>query len=826
MESLCSDQSGASMSGMSGMSMSGMSAMSIVSSHSLKSSKSMMSNRPTEPSAKGSKDGPRAKLRAKSHFGTSTPVGQQDSTKALYETVNPYASFGAGISPLAAGESPVTSRGSTMKSDISPVVTSGKVGASTPPSQQSSEEDDYSLAMGPDVTTLLNRLNSQFGDFDTPTPTNSEAGTMSLKDHYSSQEYLMPGDESPLQMSAGTINLGFEDDADFDHASMRGFGPVKINRERKSSSSRSDSPGEVFHATFRNGLSPRQSPVKLEPGVTNPGFSRGSSPGYSRGSSSSPGYSRGSSSPDIRDPTRRSRASPASSQHSSRDSPHATRESPHEHIAMKILQDTVSHMTAVETMQRKAKLDHGRRNNKPSVGPLKSDPAHSAFASNFPKPGEGKQENYGAWKHMAPPQRKSSGSSTASIGESTSSDGPRSPNRMGRDSRLKSSSGEQIDKKSAVSPHGTPERKAPPPIRTKPPKEMYEDKIKDQKSGSVWDGFTGESHVQRSRTDSNSSDKVSSHTDQNRTPTNPNRTQANGSMMEPLDNVPSIVKPQAPGSRSSPGSSTLSRPQGPSISPSSSVSNSATLPMRKKMNYNPPADYLPGPHHNSSHSNSSFDSTDSSSVSVGPASVYFKHRPESAQSLNSMYSSTSSIPSVIHMPALKTNPMLNGNDISNGGIHHAGRGVNSVGSAPRHSSVAGDQLTEPNGSMIGNTTNSKLSAQNGNYIHQNGSVPHVAGANHVGDVNHNGAAHRGTEGGVTTAGTATAALSNSNYRTAPKPFAPKPFANGGIGWSKVNGPTSPRRPTSPVSPTSPRTPASPTTPNTRMRRIVYESSQC
>ncbi len=805
MESLCSDHSGNSVSGMSGMSLSAMSGVSIVSTHSLKSGKSIASNRPTEPSSNRAKDGPRAKLRAKSHFGaTSTPVSQ-DSTKPFYHTLNPY--YSARISPVTSNVSPVTPNAAEVKSDVSAPMNAGQVQRSTPPQQGIVGEDEYSietaLAMGPDVTTLLNRLNSQFGDFDTPTPTNSES-TLSLKDHYSSQEYLMRAEESPLQMAVGNVNLAFEDDAnDFDHASMRSFGPVRITN-KKSSPARSDSPGDVFHpGTYAGtGVSPRQSPVKLEPGVTNPGFSRGSSPGYSRGSSSSPGNSRGSS-PHIRDPRRLNRMSPALS----RDSSLSRGESPHEIIAMKILQDTANHMNAVENMQRKAKLEQAQQRAaaQNQNSPLRSNPAHSAFASNFPKPGENPDKTYGAWKVVSGP-RRSSGSSTTSIGDSAATGSPpgASSKLGGSDSGVESSA-EQIDKKTVNTSAGQIDRtdatlnegynmamKAPPPIKAKPILGGHDTKLNSRTSGI--NQYPSSSSLMRTDAETDIGNSNFSHP----TPTSSNST-LNSNMSSPHHDIPSIVRPQAPRSNST-------------------ASSTATLPMRKKINYNPPLDYT----------NTSVDSTDSS-MNANSGNI---PRPDSTQS--SMYSSTSSIPSVIHVPTSKPNAASGSMTLPHGktlidrrnGTFPSKLRLNPDFSEQLETSIQSamnmkrSEVIDTNDSANSNLPNASP------HRHQNGDIQ--SGSYQV--LSPNPVSAAATNGSAVYDLSTKPSSANSNYGTyVNRTAAPKPFANG-VGWSSVNGPKSPKSPNMPTSPKSPNMPTSPRTPTSPSRTVavrrVYQSEPC
>ncbi|XP_038059713.1 tetratricopeptide repeat protein 28-like isoform X2 [Patiria miniata] len=647
MESLCSSQSGAS-----GMSLSAVSASSLVSCHSLKSNADM--SQPVEISL--GKSHKRGKRRNNRQFGvTSTPISAEMTRSGFaYSGQNSYASLVAvGISPVARntqGVSPAPSSGSSesnppMSSPTTVGPTLGGVRNQTPSRQEIPDASLFSadgdLTMAPEVLALLNSLNNDPDDTmvhqdgfvnssnrESPLLSSSSSRT---KRSSSSRESLLGSQDS---LSMGMVNPAFVDDtvefitrsipmsssSSIDVRYNRGSNGVNSNntehnkprRDSNQSRSRSVSPGDVFLPDTTSPKcslyagSPRQSPARLEPGVTSP--PRGGSP----------------SAKLLR---RTSRSSPAPS-HSDHGSESRGTPSPHEAIAMKVLQDTIKHMSAVESMQRFTRMKQGR---------------------------------------PQPPSQTAEAVATTQT-ETSNEQGTRGPWKV-------------VDRKeSPVRALFTSSTTETPPGRSHQVSQHHPDQGFSNRRQSSPTGRKHSSAQPKPSTMVNGTRGSSPHLNHNTPPpqSTTNRLEAINAQRIRSLKTGSTQDESFDASRPSQGSYNIPRERTPS---SSSTSNTSTLPHTRPIQYIPPSDdYKPqvNSNLNSSYSNSnhvkSYPVTNSVPLDVRPkphpkgnsvrtftpdsqerisasqSSAYYLNRPDSSQSsTGSIYSSTSSIPSVIHM---------------------------------------------------------------------------------------------------------------------------------------------------------------------------------
>ncbi|XP_071789683.1 tetratricopeptide repeat protein 28-like isoform X3 [Asterias amurensis] len=673
MESLCSSQSGAS--GMSGMSLSAMSASSMVSCHSLKSNADMSTAQPIEVSL--GKSHKRGKRRNNRQFGvTSTPLSAELTRSGFaYSGENSYASLiGTGMTPLAnntRGISPVPSSGSTTSTPPvpSPVTVDPHQGASRSqiPSRQEIPDEglfsaDGNLTMAPEVLALLNSLNNDPDDTmfsqgrgsatsSRESPLLSSSSTSSKPKKTSSSRESLLGSQDSLSM--GMVNPAFVDDTvefinrsvpvsssssvevKYNKGSSSGIATssdYKRRRDSNQSRSRSVSPGDVFlpdTASPKCSLyagSPRQSPARLEPGVTSP---RGGSP----------------SAKLLR---RTSQSSPARS-HSEHGSESRGTPSPHEAIAMKVLHDTMKHMNAVENMQRFTRMKQG----KPHQQGQTAEAAVPASPSQSESPHE--QTTRGPWKVV---DRKSSPIRALFTGANAENSPAQNSTRTPQ----------KPDQGAYARRQGSPTWRKPSPVLQGNPGVVSNNPLSEGPYNSIQD---------RRYSGSNG--------------------QVQGSSLQST-NAGSLESINAQRIRSLKGNgfhNGIDTPQQTQISsqvanertrPLSSVNNTATLPHTRPIHYVPPSDltpqsnsksplvtpaapsYFKQPAHQSGQSNgfinpqhaaSGLNATSndrpiasrSNAIPLQPSN-YYMSRPESSQSTaSSVYSSTSSIPSVIHVQA-------------------------------------------------------------------------------------------------------------------------------------------------------------------------------
>ena len=685
MESLCSSQSGASMSGMSGMSLSAMSASSMVSCHSLKSNTDL-SVQPIEMSI--GKNHKRGKRRNNRQFGvTSTPLSAELTRSGFaYSGENSYASLiSAGMSPLTGntqGISPVPSSGSISSTPpvSSPVTVNPHQGASRTqiPSRQEIPDEglfsaDGDLTMAPEVLALLNSLNSDPDDtmfnHDKVSVTSSRespllsSSSSKPKKASSSRESLLGSQDS---LSMGMVNPAFVDDTvefitqsipmssssgvemKYNRGSSSGITTGSEHKRRKDSNqsrSRSVSPGDVFLPDTASPIcslyagSPRQSPARLEPGVTSPGIT--SPP---RGSSPSAKLLR-----------RTSQSSPVRP-HSEHGSESRGTPSPHEAIAMKVLHDTMKHMNAVESMQRFSRMKQGK--------PQQAGQTTEAVVTGLPTQNEisHEQTSRGAWKGV---DRKSSPVRALSTGANIENSSGNA--HEGTQQSSNRTSQQQRDQGVYARRQGSPTWRKPSQVITNDP---YSGSSQDRRpSGS--DAQMKGTSLQYTRSSSSSLEAI-----------NAQRIQSlRGSGFHNGVDAPQ----QTPTSSHVPNKRTHS-------SSSASVNDKATLPRTRPIHYVPPGEYMPQANSsnlNVSHSNSKslsdtlplnslplsqsgrnsgfmnpqnaasgfsanskerLTNARSNAIPLQPLN-YYLGRPGSSQSTaSSMYSSTSSIPSVIHVP--------------------------------------------------------------------------------------------------------------------------------------------------------------------------------
>ena len=595
MESLNSETSGTSMSGMSGFSLSAMSGTSIISSHSLKAGEVVpKQNKISRSIVRSVKEGRGPHI----HANTSTPKshnwrGNDYSNSSL----NSLGLSNPGMSPLS--PSPPTSP------DMM---------------QEKSEGDDRKEpthpGIPPEVLAFLQKEDA-FSPDSVPPPMRLESESpVSIGSQRSSRESLIGGSSSPV---AGTVNPAFIDETD-DIVSERGLSLAALRRMSPTARnftnrpSRSPSPGDVFL--------PNAAAASL--GQTSKSSSRGSSPA---GKSTTSGKTRRQGSTD----------STKGSKQKNRTSPLQTLG--HEAIAMKVLQDTMKHMTAVERMQQYSDLQHNREklrrnSSQDRMSPLEQETKFNTSSSNNVKNVMGSSRN--ATQANQPVSAMRVESKIEHQTASAESTGAPTSSMVGKLERTG--------------------RKAPPPIKAKPPRTLYDNKVPDAvqskpvTSYPTANGGTPGMGVNRTspvnggiRNDFGSTEaKLNS---------NYRRMSANSEDGNRNSN----------NSRNSASSSTDQSNKRGSTPPynGNSIHNTSTLPHTKPLNSVAPPDYrqvmlsrqkttrsTPSP-------NSSLDSQARLSPSVmhNTSQYMTNRRPESSLSTNSsMYSSNSSIQSVIHVP--------------------------------------------------------------------------------------------------------------------------------------------------------------------------------
>ncbi|XP_022086210.1 tetratricopeptide repeat protein 28-like isoform X4 [Acanthaster planci] len=718
MESLCSSQSGAS-----GMSLSAVSASSLVSCHSLKSNVDL--SQPVEVSL--GKSHKRGKRRNNRQFGvTSTPISAEMTRSGFaYSGENSYASLVAnGISPVSRNTQGASPAPSSESSESTPPVTSpttvgptqGGVRNQTPSRQEIPEASLFSadgdLTMAPEVLALLNSLNNdpddtmvnQDGIVNIPnreSPLLSSSSSRTKKSS-SSRESLLGSQDS---LSMGMVNPAFVDDtvefitrsipmsssSSTDVRYSRGSSSVmstntehKPRRDSNQSRSRSVSPGDVFlpdTASPKCSLyagSPRQSPARLEPGVTSP--PRGGSP----------------SAKLLR---RTSRSSPAPS-HSDQGSESRGTPSPHEAIAMKVLHDTMKHMTAVESMQRFSRMKQGKP--QPSNQMTETMVSTQTESSN-------EQGTRGPWKVVDSKTSPVSGLFTSSTSETPSG---------GSQQGSQQNPGQGFANRRQPSPTG---RKQPPALHPKqgtltnstsrsnphlsqitPPPEGSSNRleaINAQRIQSLRTEVAQEESFDASR------QMLGSHCEPRARTSSSSSTTSTLPHTRPIQYVPpaDVGKPQV------------------ISTPNQLYSNSNHVKSYPVTNSVPP-DVKQKPHSKNSQftnpSNSTRTPRDAGSHDRTPATQppsYHLNRPESSQSTtSSMYSSTSSIPSVIHVQT-GNSPDHEGTVYPQKTVNHVNHSnhVTQQGFHPGEHPASKVQMSQTNGGVAGKVPRGRVPSNEG-----------------------------------------------------------------------------------------------------------------
>eukprot|EP00057_Strongylocentrotus_purpuratus_P029870 XP_780072.4 PREDICTED: tetratricopeptide repeat protein 28 [Strongylocentrotus purpuratus] len=350
MESLNSETSGTSMSGMSGFSMSAMSGTSIISSHSLKSGEVVVS-KPNKVSSRSMMRSVKEGRQNHLHATTSTPKAH--NWRGDYSSTS-LTSLGLNNPEL---------------SPVSPSPPTVPEGRKERDGNRSDERLGH-LGIPQEVLAFLQDENA-FSPESVPPPITLKAESpVSISSQRSSRESLIGGTYSPV---AGTVNPAFIDETDdmvsergYTLAALRRMSPTARGKPIGSRPSRSPSPGDVFL--------PNAASTSL--GQTSKSSSRGNSPS---GKQVIAGRTRRQSSTDSVESTTKG------ARQKSRTSP--LQALGHENIAMKILKDTMKHMTAVERMQQYSDLQHNREklrrnSSQDRVSPMEQETKFNSTSSS------------------------------------------------------------------------------------------------------------------------------------------------------------------------------------------------------------------------------------------------------------------------------------------------------------------------------------------------------------------------------------------------------------------------------------------------------------
>ncbi|XP_071501098.1 tetratricopeptide repeat protein 28-like [Diadema antillarum] len=622
MESLNSETSGTSMSGMSGFSLSAMSGTSIISSHSLKAGEAV------PPQSKISRSIVRSVKEGRRNHLQSTPKNHiwRGSSDYQNSSMNSLSLNNPALSPVS--PSPPSTPDPALQKQVNG--TEHKKSTSNHP------------GIPEEVLAFLQDENAFSPDSVPPPMRLASDSPVSLGSQRSSRESLIGGTNSPV---VGTVNPAFIDETD-DIVSERGYtlaalkrlsptvrgisptGKGKIGSNRPS---RSPSPGDVFLPSAAvNAL-----------GQTSRNSSRGNSP---------------AGKPVISGKTRRQNST--DSVDSSKGARQKNRTSPlqtlgHEAIAMRVLRDTMKHMTAVERMQQYSDLQHNREKLRRNSSQDRSSPLDQ---DSKVVTGSNSSSNNSS---SVPEQGRNVASTHRPVSATVV------------ESRIHHHTANAETKSAPMSSMvGTlekAERRPPPPIKAKPPRAFFEQKLQ---------GSSVNTQYPRPYVQANGG--VPSRTNgYGPVGLGPDRPGTKGVLLQ-SNLAPSLNRTNNNNQRMSGGSESS---DGSSTYPRSSVSsdpdrgdsqretppynhpyhNQPTLPHTKPFNNSPPPDYkqimlsrqrsltdnTPSP-------NSSLDTSSQARASplTSQANQYMNRRPGSALSTNSsLYSSTSSIQSVIHVPS-------------------------------------------------------------------------------------------------------------------------------------------------------------------------------
>ncbi|XP_063965806.1 tetratricopeptide repeat protein 28-like isoform X1 [Lytechinus pictus] len=594
MESLNSETSGTSMSGMSGFSMSAMSGTSIISSHSLKSGDVPVSKPPKVSSRsmmRSVKEGRQNHL----HATTSTPKAHNWRGDFSNTSLSSMGLHNPELSPVSPSPPPIPE------------------GRKESDSNKSDKRLGH-LGIPQEVLAFLQDENA-FSPESVPPPLTLKAESpVSISSQRSSRESLIGGTNSPV---AGTVNPAFIDETDdivsergYTLAALRRMSPTARGKPVVNRPSRSPSPGDVFL--------PNAASTSLGP--TSKNSSRGNSPS---GKSAVAGRARRQSSTDSVDSTTKG------ARQKNRTSPLQTLG--HENIAMKILKDTMKHMTAVERMQQYSDLQHNREklrrnSSQDRASPLEQETKFNSTSSN------------------------NNNSATTSNNSAAKVNNPVSATVVESKIQHHTANAESMSAPttSLVGRLEKAGRKPPPPIKAKP---LF-DKSRNLTANNQSTHSKPNGSIPHTTNGFNPQGTNSSNGPTRTTfgpiPYRPNNSHSRESRTSDSSDKSSDY------TRSSISSDPDSSRQTPPYN-SHSIHNKSTLPLTKPINYSSPPDYKqvmlsrqknlnPSPNNSSDHSSNSPFTQLSSGQNIG-------RRPGSALSTNSsLYSSTSSIQSVIHVP--------------------------------------------------------------------------------------------------------------------------------------------------------------------------------
>lgn len=477
------------------------------------------------------------------------------------------------------------------------------------------------LGIPQEVLAFLQDENA-FSPESVPPPITLKAESpVSISSQRSSRESLIGGTYSPV---AGTVNPAFIDETDdivsergYTLAALRRMSPTARGKPVGTRPSRSPSPGDVFL--------PNAASTSL--GQTSKSSSRGNSPS---GKQIVAGRTRRQSSTDSVESTTKG------ARQKSRTSP--LQALGHENIAMKILKDTMKHMTAVERMQQYSDLQHNREklrrnSSQDRVSPMEQETKFNSTSSS-------NNNNSATTSNKSAAQVNNPVSAT--VVESKIQHHTANAESMGAPNT------------SLVGRLEKAGKKPPPPIKARP---LFDNKPRSG-PGNNPTPHSKPNGVIPSRTNGFSPQGTNPSNGMPRTSLGPIPYRTNHSHFRESRTSDSSDK-----SSDYPRSPISSEPDNTRHTPpynSYSIHNKSTLPLTKPISYSSPPDYKqvmlsrqkgfnPSP-------NNSIDNSSGSPSTQISSSQNINRRPGSALSTNSsLYSSTSSIQSVIHVPSAAGN---------------------------------------------------------------------------------------------------------------------------------------------------------------------------